>query len=177
MHMPRDKSAQSFKLTVLARLFWALLGLCHVPGVINSWQGLLAGTLDPTELGGCFWLTGAIGFLALKVCGVRSLQFATDRQSVTTFIVAVVLMHADAVATRLNFRAVPKDLPVAATTLLVAGLHQVQNAVKSAFEESSGAGRNQHSPQPAVAFACCQAFCPHQFIFDSRNRIPRAPPR
>lgn len=158
------------------KCFWALMVVLHVPSLIASWRVFVQSGLDPGELGGCLGLSASMLFFVLKLRGVACLRFRIDRRSLVAISVAIVLMHADAIGIHLGCAGVPKEVPIAGTTLLAVGLTRVQRGVRVAFSRCQGVSRRRAPAALANDTAWFAAFVPHRRILTACVCIPRAPP-
>ncbi len=173
--MLRLHSKQSRRSTppLLTRCLWALMVAAHIPALISAWSVIVQTGLDPSRLGGCLGLSAATAFFLLKLWGVRCLRFETGYRSLITIGVAVVLIHADAIGAHLPGAVLPKELPVAASTLLAAGMSRVQEAVRSL---TVAARRPVVPPLSLIESARFGAFRPCNWLISSQLCIPRGPP-
>jgi hypothetical protein len=150
--------------------------LAHIPALKASVELFIQSGLDPSRLGSLLGLTATTLFFILKLFDLPFLRFRTDRRFLVTVGLAVLLMHADALGACLNCENVPKELPVAATTLFAAGLARVQSAIETAFSHDGRRSR-RHLWEPAAHdVAWFGAFVPHRRVAAALIFIPRAPP-
>ncbi|MEE9295113.1 MAG: hypothetical protein V3W34_09175 [Phycisphaerae bacterium] len=148
----------------------------HVPALISAWGAIVQNGLDPSRLGGCLGLSAATAFFLLKLWGVPCLRFATGYRSLITIGVAVVLIHADAIGAHLPGAVVPKELPVAASTLLAAGMSRVQEVVRSVCSRDRASSKPVAPPLSLVESARFGAFTPCNWLISSQLCVPRGPP-
>ena len=160
----------------LSRALWASMALLHAPALAASWKRFVQSGLDWGLLGGCLGLGAAMLFFVLKLWGVRFLRFRTDRRSLAVMAVAVALLHADAIGARLGLAVMPKELPVAGTTLLALGLTRVQSVMKATLSRGRGMAKRRILAVAPNEAAWLGAFVPHGRVLSSPLCIPRAPP-
>lgn len=160
----------------LSRCLWAVMLVCHIPALIASWRGLLQAEIVAEQLGGSLLLTASVIFFVLKLRGARFLEFNTDRRSLLAVTVAVGLLHADAIGTRLDFEPVPAQMPVAASTLFVAGLSRVQSVANNILSRGAMAVRRRTRLAVSTEVARFGAFAPRLWILAPALCTPRAPP-
>lgn len=170
------RHSRRIPVSALSRGLWATMLACHVPALITTWVAVLRGGIDVGQLGGFLLLNASVAFFVLKVRGVGFLEFRTDRRSLVAVTVAVALMHADAIGTRLDYQAVPAEIPVAASTLFAAGLTRVQSAMRGLVSRRAESTNRRARPAATADTACFGAFAPRRWILNSCVRIPRAPP-
>ena len=176
MFDPPSRRFRWFSSSTLRRSLWVSMLALHVPALIASWRVFIQSGLDVGPLGGCLALSAAVLFFVLKLWGVPCLQFATDRRSLMVITVAVTLLHADAIGTRLNFVAVPQNVPLTATALLATGLTRVQSVTKAALAHGRGISKRRILTLLFNHSAWLGAFIPHHRILAALVCIPRAPP-
>ena len=165
------------RLTNSSRGLWAAMLLCHVPALAASAYRLCDADSATGSAGGFASLCAAMIFFALKFCQLPALRFNTDRRSVLALTVAVALLHADAIGSRLGATSVPEALPIAATTLLVAGMTRVQQAANDL--NSRVARKSDRDRQFAWTglLVTPNPLSPHAELCLACLFIPRAPPR
>jgi len=173
---PPNRRVRWFSSLTLRRSLWASMLVLHVPALFASWRMFIQSGLDVGLLGGCLALSAAMLFFVLKLWGIPCLQFATDRRSLMVITVAVTLLHADAIGTRLNFVAVPENVPLTATALLATGLTRVQSVTKAALAHGRGIPKRRILTLLPSHSTWLGAFSPHRRILAALVCIPRAPP-
>jgi hypothetical protein len=112
--------------SMLGRIFWVSMLAVHVPACVRVWQRILEPHSTATQLGAGVWLAAAIVFFALKLIGLPSLRFATDRRSLCAIALAILLIHAGPLGFRSPEAVVPGNAPLIGSMLLIMGLSSVQ---------------------------------------------------
>ena len=152
------------------------MAVIHAPALVSSLWALTDSGPDPGRLGAFLAPALAMLFFISKIRGVKALEFATHRRSVLTIAIAVVLIHADAIGTYLQLQQVPATVPVAATTLLAAGLTSVQEAVVAALSGTRRTSKRPRRLTPALGAAWFGFFGRHRATLVACLCAPRAPP-
>ena len=116
---------------MLSRFFWILMLAVHTPACVRIWQRILEPHATVAQLGAGIWLAAAIVFFVLKLIGLPSLRFATDRRSVCTIALAILLIHAGPLGFRSPEAVVPDQAPLAGSILLMMGLSSVRKMLSS----------------------------------------------
>lgn len=162
-----------FQKPAVSHGLWALLLLMHVPAMVTSGTHLFQDVTDPATWASFALLSVTNIFFMLKIRGVRFLQFNTSQSSVAIIIAAVVLIHANAVGTRLDWSGGPDGLPIAASVLLATGLTRVQDVM-------CGDGPPQHRVGerllPATDTVRAGSFAPRRWTLIAHQCVPRSPP-
>jgi hypothetical protein len=148
----------------------------HGPALISSFRTFVESGLDPSRVWGFVALALSMLFFLAKIWGIRALEFETSRRALLTISVALVLIHAGAIETYLQFEAVPKAVPVAATTLLAAGLTSVQRTVEAVASRSNQSPKRRRRLMPAVGAASLGPPASRQAALVACLCAPRAPP-
>ena len=163
------------RASVLRRGLWALMGACHLPGLVGSWGALLGDGLSFDRLRGCALLSAATVFFVLTVCDVACLRCHTDRRSTVAIVLAVAFLHLSVVAPGALISILPAYETVVATALLLGGMVRVRRAVIRATQ----AVTVRHRAATTVALnetAWCDPFRPHCWVLASHLFALRAPP-
>jgi hypothetical protein len=148
----------------------------HTPALLSSWRGLVESGFDPDRIGGFAGLALTMLFFMAKIRGVKALEFATHRRAVLTIAVAVVLIHAGCINTYLETQPVPATVPVAATTLLAAGLTRVEEAFGAAWSGPAKTSKRHQRLSPSLDAAWFDVLRRHRSTMVACLCAPRAPP-
>ena len=172
-----DKNApHQFTWRLLVRCFWAAMVVLHAPALIAACRSFVENGVDPSRLIGWIGLLAATMFFVLKLCGVECLKFARGRHAVAVLTLAVVLMHADVIGSRLNWQTGPKALPLAGTTLFAIGFSRVRRWAGAVLLHGREASKLPLRHETAVDSAYVTNFAPHHWLASGCPSIPRAPP-
>lgn len=148
----------------------------HGPALVSSFQSFVGSGLDPSRVWGFVALALSMLFFLAKIRGVRALEFETSRRAALTISVALLLIHAGAIENLLQFEAVPKAVPVAATTLLAAGLTSVQRTVEAVVSRCDHTFKRRRQLTPSVGAASLGPPSLRQAALVACLCAPRAPP-
>lgn len=167
---------RQFTWKLLVRCFWAVMLLLHAPALIGAGRSFVENGVDPSRLIGWIGLLVATLFFVLKLRGVEFLKFAKGRHAAAVLTLAVVLMHADVIGSRLNWQTGPKALPLAGTTLFASGFSRVRQWAGAVLLPGREASKRPLRDSTAVDSAPVTNFAPYSRLASGCLSIPRAPP-
>lgn len=171
-----NNAPRQFTWRLLFRCFWAAMVLLHAPALIATCRSFVENGVDPSRLVGWIGLVAATIFFVLKLRGVEFLKFGRDRHAVAVLTLAVVLMHADVIGSRLNWQTGPTALPLAGTTLFATGFSRVRQWAGAILLHGREARKRPLPSETAVDSAHVTNFAPHHRLTSGCLSIPRAPP-
>jgi hypothetical protein len=158
------------------RWLWVAVAAIHGPALSSSFRTFVESGLDPSRVWGFVALALSMLFFLAKIWGVKALEFAGGPRAVLTIAIALVLIHAGAIETYLQFEAVPKAVPVAATTVLAAGLTSVQRTVEAVVSRSDQTAKRRRRLMPAFGATALGPPARRQAALVACLCAPRAPP-
>ena len=164
---------QTTRVSLMIRCMWILMLVIHLPALFIMWQLFLKEGAESVRLSSFLGLNLATLFFLLKIRGARLLEFTTNRHSLLTIVVAVTLMHANAVGMHLKYAAVPQDVNFAAGILFAAAFSRVQQFFGRLLSRTRTT-RNTATLSRRAMWSCQHQ--PHQPRYAACLCAPRAPP-
>jgi len=149
------------------------MAIVHAPVLVELWHVLISEGAGSIRLSSFLGLNLATVFFALKIWGVRLLEFETNRRSLIAITLAVALMHGNVVGAWSSYIAVPQEAPIAASVLLMSGLSRLQRALRRPFSCSRETWRTAES---FIQMVRLSALPPRQLLLAACLCTPRAPP-
>lgn len=165
---------QATRVSLLIRCMWILMLVVHLPALFMMWQLILKDGAESVRLSSFLGLNLSTLFFVLKIRGIRLLEFTTSRHSLLTIVIAVTLMHANAVGMHLKYDVVPQDVDVAAGVLFVTTFSRVQQLFGRLLSHGRTTRNNTTSPRRTMWLCHHQ---PRQPRYAVCLCSPRAPPR
>jgi hypothetical protein len=132
---------QTLRRLPLRSLLWGSLLGVHALPLWKAWRSAFGPDPSDFQFIAPLWLSLAVVFFILKLFDLRCLRFRTDRRSILIVTFAILLMHSSALGFPTDAVAIPGEMPLLTSLLLLFGLesvHELIAAVAVAARRAAG---------------------------------------
>ncbi len=166
---------------LLRRLLWVVVGLGHLPGLLDAWGKLIfgnaaAGGLDSVALVRFLGLAITLVFVALKVRDVACLRLCPGRRTVIAACLVVALLHVDLMRPASESSVIPDIAVLAATVWIVVGPARIRHRLVACFSRVHTKKIDCVRANRFVGTEWLDAARPHCWLLARSLFLLRAPP-